>query len=168
MLPKFQKILFASGLGAGSPFVCRYALSMARQYQAKVTVLHVIEPLSPFGQSLVELHVTHADSEARHAEARAQVKAQLERQLHELVTREANKSGDNGLIEGVKVVEGQPAEQILLAAGQIGADLIVIGSHRHSALGDALLGHTASKVTHRSRIPVLLAPIPEGYTEIKG
>lgn len=165
MLPKFEKILYASALGAGAPYVCRYALSLARQCQARVTVLHAIEPLSTFGQSLVELHVSHADSEAQHAEARSQVKSNLEQELHDLVRQETAEGEYDRLIEGVKVVEGQPAEQILLEAEKIGADLIVVGSHRHTALGDALLGHTASKVTHRSRIPVLLAPIPDGYGE---
>ncbi|PLX78264.1 MAG: hypothetical protein C0616_15155 [Desulfuromonas sp.] len=163
MLPKIEKILYASALGAGAPCVCRYALSVARQCQARVTVLHVIEPLSTFGQSLVELHISHADSEAQHAEARSQVKINLEQELHELIRQETVEGEYDRLIEGVKVVEGQPAEQILLGAEKAGADLIIVGSHRHSAIGDALLGHTASKVTHRSKIPVLLAPIPDGY-----
>jgi len=166
MLPKVIKILYATALGAGAPHVCRYALSLAREYGAAITAVHAIEPLSPFGQSLVELHVSHASSEKMHAEAREKVRVELEKKLAELVTAETGNTGtDASLVEAVKVIEGQPSQVILEEAHAIDADLIVIGTHRHTTLGDAIIGHTAAKVSHRSDIPVLLVPIPEGFGE---
>ena len=54
MLPAIKTILYATDLSQGSPYIFRYALTLARQHQAKIVVVHAIEPLTPFGQSLVE------------------------------------------------------------------------------------------------------------------
>ena len=164
MLPKIEKILYATALDSGAPFVCRYALAQADKHDAKIIALHVIEPLSRFGQSLVELHLTQEQSEQMHTAARATVKTQTEEKLSKLLEVETGRSGiGNSRIEAVEVVEGQPSYKILERAREIGADLIVIGSHRRSMIGDALLGHTASKITQRSEIPVMLVRIPEGF-----
>jgi nucleotide-binding universal stress UspA family protein len=45
-----------------------------------------------------------------------------------------------------KVLEGQPAEMILRESDDWKADLIMMGSHGHSGLWQALLGSTASAV----------------------
>lgn len=162
MLPEIKTILYATDLGPGAPYVFRYALSLAQKHQAQVTVLKAMEPLSTFGQSLVELHISQSNSEQMHAEARAQVKAQIKERLHDFCVKEDSVSEEN-LVADIHVVEGKPAEVILAEARSINADLIVIGSHGHSALGDALLGHTANKLTHRSEIPLMLIRIPEGF-----
>lgn len=163
MLPKINTIVYATGLGASAPYVFRYAMCLAQQHQAKLVIVHAMEPLSPFGQSLVELHVSHAASEKMHTNALVQIRGQMEKRLADFV---AGESGANAsLVKAIKVIEGQPAQVIVAEAKTHHADLIVIGSHRHTALGDALLGHTASKVTHSSEIPVLLVPIPKGFEE---
>ncbi len=166
MLPKILKILYPTALGAGAPHVFRYALSLAREYGGELHVVHACEPLSPFGQSLVELHLSHEDSEKMHAEAREKVRAQLDRQLRDLIDTEIGRAGgDHNLVASLRVLEGQPADIILQQANDVGADLIVMGKHRHTALGEALIGHTANRVSHRSNIPVMLVPIPEGFGE---
>jgi len=166
MLPKILKILFPTALGSAAPHVFRYALSLAHEYGGELHVVHACEPLSPFGQSLVELHLTHEDAERMHAEAREKVRAQLEQKLKRLVVSEIGRVGaDKTLIASLQVLEGQPADIILQRAEDVGADLIVMGKHRHSALGETLIGHTANRVSHRSTIPVMLVPIPAGYEE---
>ncbi|MCK4620820.1 MAG: universal stress protein [Desulfuromonadales bacterium] len=164
MLPEIKTILYATDLGPGSPHVFRYALSLAQRHQGRITILKAMEPLTTFGQSLVELHISHNSSEQLHAEARAQVKQQLEERLHEFCAKEACVC-DEQLVTGIRVVEGQPAEVILAEARTLSADLIVMGTHRHSAIGEALLGSTAHKVLHRSEIPVLLVRVPESQDE---
>ncbi len=51
---------------------------------------------------------------------------------------------------------GNPAEQILEAAGEMGAGLIVMGTHGHGLLGRALMGSVATKVVAEARTAVLL------------
>jgi nucleotide-binding universal stress UspA family protein len=51
---------------------------------------------------------------------------------------------------------GHAAEAIAALAEAEGVDLIVMGSHGHSALGNVVLGSVASGVLARTRVPVLL------------
>lgn len=160
MLPEIKSILYATDMGPGSSHVFRYALSLARQYQAKVAILHVVEPLSAFGQSLVELHISHQKSELQHAEARQQLIKELRSRIHEICGKEACVAEEN-LIDGVYVIEGQAAKTVISEAVKLGSDMIVMGTHRHSVVGEALLGTTARKVLHSSAVPTLLVRVPE-------
>lgn len=166
MLPKIQKILFATGLGAGAPYVFRYALSLAQQYGAKIAVVHGMETLTPFAQSLVELHISHEQSEQIHQDARKAMVGKIEQRLELLCTKElCNDSEGRSRVCGIVIEEGAPSEVILQQAEKLGVDLIVMGSHRHTVVGDAMLGSTTHKVLHSSTIPVLVVRIPEGYRE---
>lgn len=166
MLPQINTIIFATGLGAGTPHVFRYALSLAQKQAARIVVVHAMEPLSPFGQSLVERHISHERAEELHLEAREKVKGELIRKLELLCSRESGaEPGNCEWVSEIRVVEGQANQVILAEAEKFQADLIVMGTHRHTRLGEALLGNTAQKVTHSANQPVLLVRIPDGYHE---
>jgi nucleotide-binding universal stress UspA family protein len=62
-------------------------------------------------------------------------------------------------LRGIRVVEGHPSEVLLEVAREEAVDLIVMGTHRHSAMGELLLGSTAHRVAQRCRVPVLLVPL---------
>ena len=40
-----------------------------------------------------------------------------------------------------------------------------MGAHRHTVIGDAMLGTTTHKVLHSASQPVLVVRIPEGFHE---
>ena len=58
-----------------------------------------------------------------------------------------------------RVEEGTPWKTILRVADEIDADVIVMGTRTHSAMGQFLLGSTANKVMHNSKRPVLIVPL---------
>jgi len=165
MLPKIKKILYATGLGPGAPCVFRYALSLARQHGAQIVAVHGMEPLSPFAQSLVELHISHDASEEIHRRGRETVKQNLHDRIRRLCEKENGDAEDGCRVIDIRIVEGQPAQVVLAVAAEVGADLIVMGAHRHTVLGEAVLGTTTHKVLHSASIPVLVVRIPEGYRE---
>ncbi|MGD9019049.1 MAG: universal stress protein [Desulfuromonadales bacterium] len=166
MLPKIKKILYATGMGPGAPHVFRYALAMASQHDAQIIALSAIEPLPAFAQSLVELHVSHQDAEQRHLEVRNQAKERLRERINRLCEKECGTEPRcSNRVKLVQVEEGHPAEIILANAKRHDVDLIIMGSHRHSVVGDALLGTTAHKVLHSASQPVLVVRIPDGYHE---
>lgn len=67
----------------------------------------------------------------------------------------------NGLdVETRPVPEGAHAATAILEAGR-DAELIVIGSHGRSALGDLLVGSVSEHVLARSSVPVAITPVPE-------
>lgn len=51
---------------------------------------------------------------------------------------------------------GQPGEQIAKAATGGAFDLVVMGSHGHSALGNLVMGSVATQVLAHCEVPVLL------------
>jgi nucleotide-binding universal stress UspA family protein len=163
MLPAIKTILYATGLGPGAPYVFRYALSLARQYQANIVIVHGIEPLTPFGQSLVEQYLSHGQSEEMHKKAQETVKAALNGRLVELCAKECSTAAEcQKLVSSIKVVDGYPARVILEAARESAADLIVMGAHSHTAVGEVIVGSTTRKVLHHATLPVLVVKIPKG------
>lgn len=166
MLPEIKTILYATGLGPGAPHVFRYAMTEAEKHQARLVVLHVLEPLNPFGQHLVELHISHEQRQQIQDQARDHARSKIDERIRRLCEKEScHVAVGEKIVDEIRVMEGQPHLEIVSCAREIKADLIIIGSHRHSAMGEAMLGHTANRVVHRSEIPVLLVRIPDGYRE---
>src|SRR5262245_40055388 len=59
------------------------------------------------------------------------------------------------------VVEGDPADEILRFADEIGADLIVMGSHGRTGVMRILMGSVSRKVLDQAKCPVLIVRIPD-------
>jgi nucleotide-binding universal stress UspA family protein len=53
--------------------------------------------------------------------------------------------------------EGQPASEIVAAAAENDADLIIMGRYRHTALLEWLVGSTLDRVLRHTSLPVLIA-----------
>ena len=103
---KFQRIVYATNFGEASPAAAAYAVALAQEYQAHLTLLHVIE--RPKTGDLVHPHELEA--------------ATIER-LRSLVVQEAELWCEPRAV----VLQGSPAERILETAEKQGADLIVMG-----------------------------------------
>jgi len=67
------------------------------------------------------------------------------------------------LIADIQIVEGPPARVILETARSVNAEMIVLGSHGHSAIGHSAIGEamlgSVAQVTMKATVPVLLVPI---------
>ncbi|MBE0575460.1 MAG: universal stress protein [Desulfuromonadales bacterium] len=166
MLPKINKILYATGMGAGAPYVFRYALALARQHDAQIIAVSALEPLSTFAQSLVELHISHEQSAEIHSKAQIQAKEKLRERITRLCEKECGTDQQcTQRVNEILIEEGQPAQIILAAAREYAVDLIIMGAHRHTVIGDAMLGSTTHKVLHSAAQPVLVVRIPAGFHE---
>lgn len=62
--------------------------------------------------------------------------------------------------EDIRIEKGNPQEVILETSSQMGADLIVMGTHGYNMLKDALIGGTARKVVKNSEVPVMPIRLP--------
>lgn len=65
----------------------------------------------------------------------------------------------DGLRAHTEVRIGDPASELLAAAGERGACLVVAGSHGEGVFGEALLGSVTSALIQRSTLPVLILPL---------
>jgi nucleotide-binding universal stress UspA family protein len=143
----FRHLLCATDFSDASAVAVRFALSLASESNACLTLLHVLEwPWhEPPRPSLEELPPEQGFALAmfrRESEERAR------RQLETLVPQ-------TGPGIRVAVVSGTPYEQVLAAAAAESADLIILGVGRRSALNLALLGSTANHVVRAAECPVL-------------
>ena len=65
-------------------------------------------------------------------------------------------AGPVGLVAAANLLRaGVPWEEVIGAASQVKADLIIMGTHGRRGLDRALLGSVAEKVVRMSTIPVL-------------
>lgn len=64
---------------------------------------------------------------------------------------------DAGVNVGGEVLEGDPAQEILLAADRRGAELITVGAGHTRWLETLVLGSTSTKVLHTAAVSVLVA-----------
>jgi nucleotide-binding universal stress UspA family protein len=153
-------------MGAGAPHVFRYALALANQHDAQIIAVSALEPLSTFAQSLVELHISHQQAQGLHQTAQIQAKERLRDRITRLCEKECNTDSQCAQrVSEIRIEEGPPAQVILAAAKDCAVDLIIMGAHRHTVVGDAMIGSTTHKVLHSAAQPVLVVRIPEGFHE---
>ena len=58
------------------------------------------------------------------------------------------------------VAVGKPADEILRVGAQLGADLIVVGSHGHDPIAHLLVGSVAERVVRHAACPVVVVRLP--------
>lgn len=160
MLPVIKNLVFATDLNSNTRQAFRYALSLAQQYQAKITLLHVLEPLSTFGTALLEAYMPHDVSDKLHAHTLEEVRKKLQKQLESFCQEELHATAaESHLIADTVVIEGHPADSVIAYAKQIQADMIVMGTHSHSLITKIFVGSISQKATQTSSIPLLIVPI---------
>ena len=152
-----KKILYPTDFSEYSLAALSYAVRLAQQNDAELFCLHVVEmPQEEYltSEYMVPLNVPHVpeDKVLRNARAR------MERFMAE------NLSGIDRVTS--RVLKGIPFIEIIRYAREQSIDLIVIGTHGHSALAAMLLGTVAEKVVRKAPCPVLTVRHPEHKFEM--
>lgn len=87
-----------------------------------------------------------------------------------LVARVQRLLGTHGLAGDVEFFVhtriGRPDEEIVALAAEVGADLVIVGSHSRSTVGRLFLGSVSEAVVRAARCPVLVAR-PKDYAEVE-
>jgi nucleotide-binding universal stress UspA family protein len=172
MLPEIKKILYTTNLGESTRPVLKFAVSLAKKHDAKLYLLHVVEPVSDSGSFLIEAYLSEEMAQQAQEMAAKMRKETSQHVLDKIKSRverfcaeEFDATSEQSQFFGdIRVVSGSPAETIVREGEDLGVDLIIVGSHTGTTLKSALLGSTARKVTHLSRKPVLVVPMPETET----
>lgn len=155
-----KNILFATDLGIYTPFMLHHVNALAGQHNARVVVLHVVEPPGHMAEAVVE---TYLSAETRRELEDVGIKRIIDSIKRRVVDQleEEYLDGQEGLshIRDVLVLSGHPADTILSQANELETDLIILGSHGHRNLAPNLLGSVTSKVLQMSRVPVYMVPL---------
>ncbi len=138
-MSEYRKILVAVDLSEESTQVAKRAQAIASHGNADLHLIHVIEPLSfAYGGDIP------MDFSGIQDEIQQQATQQLERFAEQ-------NSIDH---DHQHIVLGRPEVEIHATAEDIGADLIVVGSHGRYGLA-LLMGSTANGVLHGATCDVL-------------
>jgi nucleotide-binding universal stress UspA family protein len=142
-----RTILVPVDFSAVSGKVIETAQALARAFQSRVTLLHVIQPpVIGTGESALPTEVVDEAMKSARDDARRKLDALRE------VFQQA------GLACTIADAVGSPERAILESVAAIGADCVVMGSHGHGKLYDFLVGSTASGVLKRANCAVLIVP----------
>lgn len=158
-IPDVKTILYATALGQHSRPVFRFAISLARQYNAKIIFLHVVEPLSSAARAVLETYMSAEAGDRAQKDNMQAVMQQIKVRLQKFCAEEMESSKtDVSKVHELLVVAGDPSEEILRVAEKNHADLIVMGKSTGSVFGSSVMGSVSRRVTRHSKIPVLVVP----------
>ncbi|HLI50325.1 MAG TPA: universal stress protein [Thermomicrobiaceae bacterium] len=143
MAPVFTKILLATDGADDARLAARAAADLA-------------------GRSGAELHLVHAWSIAPPVAYPYELSVPdlpqiLEDNAREILAEEGRQIADaGGKVTQQHLLQGRPAEMVVDLSQSIGADLIVVGSRGHGAVGRLILGSVAEGIVRCSRCPILV------------
>ncbi|MGD9042647.1 MAG: universal stress protein [Desulfobacterales bacterium] len=162
MIPEINKILYTTDLSKNARHAFSYAASIANRYGAGVTILHVLEDISPTTSSLV----ISIMGEKEWGELRSRNEKEVLDKIQIRLTRfcdevQAEMPACPFITDNVIVKIGNPVDEILQEVEDKGYDMVVMGAHGHSALANALMGSTSRRVVRRCKTPVLVVRLPE-------
>lgn len=120
-----------------------YAVTVARQFKAKLTLLHVVEPVGTPDFAAALPWVMEDD------QLMAAAKKELERQVQAAGIAPS-------MVEKILVRGGRSFHEIAEAARTRKVDLIILSTHGYTGLKHALLGSTTERVVRHSPCPVLV------------
>lgn len=167
MIPKIQNVLYATDLSKNSAYAFRYAVNTARKHDAKIKILHVIEPISPQAKALVLTFIDEAKLDQLHQDSKKDLHRRIEERLKQFAERELKDDPETlKRVVGIYLVEGDPATEILNKTDELGCDMIIMGTHGKGAISHAFLGSVSEQVLRRIRKPVYIIPLPKGETDI--
>ena len=158
-MTEINTILYATDLGKHTRPAFRMAVSLAKQNNAKIHFLYVIEPVNANTASLVNPYLPEGTIEDLYQRSVDDLHKQVKESIDKFCLEELDGEEFPGGKPIADIIEGSPAATIIKVAEDKNVDLIVMGSHAHSVLNSLFIGSVADKVVNRSTTPVLLVPL---------
>jgi nucleotide-binding universal stress UspA family protein len=139
----FKRIVCATDFSPSSGKALQYALSLAQEADARLTLLHALDwPYLEPGEDPLDQSM---------AVSRRQALDDLERRLRALIPDEARTWCEPEEL----IVAGRAHREIVAIAAEKGAGLIVMGAQGRGAIDRAFFGSTTSQVVRHATCPVL-------------
>jgi len=136
MLP-IHTILHPTDFSEASQPAFEFSCALARDYRAKLVLIHVIPPTHVFAPDGIAVPFPPEEPYDIHA------------RLARMHPSDPRVEVDH------HVLEGDPTAEILNAATKMNADVIVMGTHGNSGLTRLLVGSVAESVMRKAPCPVL-------------
>jgi nucleotide-binding universal stress UspA family protein len=145
----YEHILIATDGSESGTKALEHGLSLAKCDGARVTVVTVTEPWSPFDMA--------REARERKPDPVGQFEAVAAAVAKHVLEDAAQKAEALGVLcDFVHVTDRHPADGIISTANQRGCDLIVTGSRGRRGMSRLLLGSQAYEVLTHCRVPALI------------
>ncbi len=138
---KLKRILVPVDFSECSHKALQYAVPFARQFGATLSLLFVIQPYMPVSD-MVPIDVEAIEMQLRSSGEK------------ELAALKAALEPDVKAETSVRI--GHPHLEIVRAAAELQADLIVLSTHGRTGLSHVLMGSTTERVVRHAKCPVLV------------
>jgi len=147
MAPLIKRVLFATDFSACADRAMGYALALAGAWKAELCVMTVLElyPGMDPEYTVNKMYLDHLRDDAN-------------RQLAVL----EGKVKAAGQTMTSRIETGIPSQCVQTVAEEIGADLLVVGTHGRTGLDHVLVGSTAERVVRIAPCPVLAVKADKG------
>ena len=158
-IPTVKTILYATPLGLHTRPVFRYAISLARQYNARIIMLHVVEPLSNEARAVIETYMSVEAADKAQRDNMQQALEAIKVRLQKFCAEEMESCKIDVIkVHEILVIAGDPSEEILRVADKNTVDIIVMGKSTGSVFGSTVMGSVSRRVTRHAKVPVLVVP----------
>lgn len=143
-MKRIRRVLYASDFSPASRRAFATAVAMASSFNAKLTIVYVIEPVV---STVSEQYLDAVTMDQLVKEERRWSVGQLEK-----LAARARRAGVN---VATLVRKGDPADEIVRAGRSTQAELIVVGTHGRRGLQKVFLGSVAERVVATAACPVV-------------
>ena len=151
---ELNRVLYATDFSSASEPALGFASKLASESHATLYIAYV--------ETAREAPLPYAAEYGYYAEHAAEAVAAMKRHREQLDEVRPASPGANCVH---RLLEGDPAEQILNLANEVGADVIVVGSHGRTGFSRVLLGSVAEEIVRRAECPVVVVKHPGKLTE---
>ncbi len=146
---KLKRILVPTDFSESARHALTYGMSFAREYQAELVLLHVVETIAVgYASDLFPVPM---------AEVFEEISSFAKKELGELGASARER------VSSVRevLVQGKPSAEIMRLARDLEVDMIVLGTHGKGMLDKAIFGSTTERVVRRAPCPVLTCHLSE-------
>lgn len=145
-MPDIRRILCPVDFSPSSERALDFAVDLAKALGAELDLLHVYQ---------LPVYALPDGAMMAGPEFTTRVTTESQRALTELCESRAS-----GVITKTHLIEGIPYREIVRMGEDLGAGLIVVGTHGRTGLRHLLLGSVAERVVRSAKVPVITVPIP--------
>lgn len=156
--PEVKTILYATDLGGQTRPVFRHALAMAKLYDAKIIMMHVVEPMGETAKAIISAYLSQELTEDMQKDTMKEILAKMKDRLRKFYEDECDEEKVCSNVKELIVVSGKPSEEILRVSEEEKADMIIVGKSTRKVRGIRVMGSTARRVSRMAGIPVLVVP----------
>lgn len=133
-----KTIVFPTDFSTASDSALHHAELLAKASGARLLIVHVEEPPLAYGGGELYYGLPEPDSE--------RIRSMLE----------GVRPSDPAVPFEHKLTMGDPASEVVRIAAEVGAELIVLGTHGRTGLTRLLMGSVAELIVRRASCPVLV------------